>query len=49
LSKEGVPAANMKIVGRGNEVSAVINGKAVTGSREEQWQNRRDELHIVLS
>jgi peptidoglycan-associated lipoprotein len=49
LSKEGVPAENMKIVGRGNEVSAVLNGKAVTGSREEQWANRRDEIRVVRS
>jgi len=49
LSKEGVPANQIKVVGRGIEVSAVVNGKAVTGSREEQWQNRRDEIHVVRS
>jgi len=49
LSKEGVPAENIKIVGRGNEVAAVLNGKTVTGSRSEQWANRRDELHVVRS
>lgn len=49
LSKEGVPAENIKIVGRGKEVPAVVNGKAVTGGRDEQWQNRRDEIRVVRS
>lgn len=49
LSKEGVPTENMKVVGRGSEVAAVVDGKAVTGSREEQWPNRRDEIRLVLS
>jgi peptidoglycan-associated lipoprotein len=49
LSKEGIPAENIKIVGRGSEVAAVVNGQAVTGNREEQWPNRRDEIHVVRS
>lgn len=49
LTKEGVPAQNIKIVGRGKEVPAIIDGKAVTGSREEQWANRRDEIRVVRS
>lgn len=40
---------NVKVVavGRGKEVPAVINGKTVTGSREEQWLNRRVEISVV--
>jgi outer membrane protein OmpA-like peptidoglycan-associated protein len=34
-------------VGRGKEVPAVINGKTVTGSREEQWPNRRVEIRVI--
>ena len=49
LIKEGTPAENVKIVGRGNEVLAMRDGKPVTGSREEQWPNRRAEIHVVCS
>lgn len=49
LNKEGVPSENIKIVGRGKEVPAVINGKAVSGDREEQWPNRRDEIRVIYS
>lgn len=47
LVKEGVPAENIKIVGRGSECPAMRDGKPVTGSREEQWPNRRDEIRVV--
>lgn len=49
LSKEGVPSETIKIVGRGKEVPAMINGKAVSGDREEQWPNRRDEIRVIYS
>lgn len=45
----GVPTENIKVVGRGKEFPAVINGKKVTGSRAEQWANRRVEVHIVTT
>lgn len=40
---------NVKVVavGRGKEVPAIINGKPVTGSREEQWPNRRVEIRVI--
>lgn len=43
----GVPTENIKVVGRGKEFPAVVEGKKVTGSREEQWANRRVEVHII--
>jgi outer membrane protein OmpA-like peptidoglycan-associated protein len=45
----GVPTENIKVVGRGTGVPAVIDGKKVTGSRTEQWANRRVEVHIVTA
>lgn len=47
LVSEGVPADHVKVVGRGQEVPAVINGKTVTGGREEQWPNRRVEVRVI--
>lgn len=47
LVTSGVPRQYVKIVGRGNEVPAVLNGKVVTGNREEQWPNRRVELRVL--
>ncbi|QQR53625.1 OmpA family protein [bacterium] len=49
LEKEGVPAANIKVVGRGQDMPAMIDGKKVTGSKNEQWPNRRVEVHIINS
>jgi peptidoglycan-associated lipoprotein len=46
---EGVARDNIKIVGRGKEVPAVVDGKPVTGGREEQWPNRRVEVHVINS
>ncbi len=46
---EGVARENIKIVGRGKEVPAVVDGKVVTGGREEQWPNRRVEVHVINS
>ncbi len=45
----GVDRDSVKIVGRGQEVPVVINGKAVDGSRDEQWPNRRVEVHVIYS
>lgn len=49
LTKEGIPSENIKIVGRGKEVPAVLDGKTISGGREEQWPNRRDEIHVIYS
>ncbi|HSW74153.1 MAG TPA: OmpA family protein [Candidatus Limnocylindria bacterium] len=45
----GIPTECIKIVGRGAEIPALVNGKAVEGDREQQWANRRDEVHVVQS
>ena len=46
----GIPRENIKIVPRGSEVPAHDkNGQPVTGSREQQWPNRRDEVHVIYS
>jgi outer membrane protein OmpA-like peptidoglycan-associated protein len=48
LVQAGIPSTNIKIVGRGQECPALTkDGKPVTGSREEQWPNRRDEINIL--
>jgi len=49
LVAQGVPAENIKIVGRGHEAPAFIDGKKVTGDRQEQWPNRRGEIHIIYA
>ncbi len=45
----GIDRDNIKIVGRGREMPAVIKGEKVTGSREEQWLNRRVEVRVIYS
>ncbi len=45
----GIDRDNIKIVGRGQEVPAVKNGEKVSGSREEQWLNRRVEVRVIYS
>lgn len=47
LASAGVPREAIKVVGRGSEKPAIINGKEVTGSRAEQAANRRDEVNVV--
>lgn len=43
----GFSRDQIKIVGRGKEFPAIIDGKPVTGSIEEQWPNRRVEISII--
>jgi outer membrane protein OmpA-like peptidoglycan-associated protein len=45
----GIPAENLKIVARGSEMPAVINGEVVTGDRVAQAPNRRDEVRAIYS
>ena len=45
----GISQENVKIVGRGNEVPAIIDGKPVEGDRKDQWPNRRVEVHTIYS
>ena len=45
----GIPRECIKIVGRGKEVPAIINGKTVSGDRNQQWPNRRDEIRLIYS
>jgi len=48
LVQAGIPQEGIKIVGRGSEMPAMIDGKPVSGSREEQWPNRRDEIGLIF-
>ncbi|MCX5922764.1 MAG: OmpA family protein [Candidatus Dependentiae bacterium] len=48
LVVKGIPKENIKIIGRGKEVPAMLNGKPVTGDRKEQWPNRRDEVRVMV-
>lgn len=45
----GIDRDNIKIVGRGQDAPAIINSVKVTGSREEQWPNRRVEVRVIYS
>ena len=47
LVQRGIGTEKIKIVGRGQEMPAMINGKEVSGSRQEQWPNRRVEIHLI--
>lgn len=47
LIAAGIPKENIKVVGRGEEYPAIADGKPIKGSKEEQWPNRRVEIHIV--
>lgn len=44
LVAAGVARSNIKTVGRGNEILVVKDG-----GREEQWPNRRVEMHVIHS
>ncbi len=43
----GISRSQIKIVGRGTQFPAIKDGKPVTGNREEQWPNRRDEIAVI--
>lgn len=43
----GIARTQVKIVGRGQECPAMVNGKPVSGNRQQQWLNRRDEINII--
>ncbi len=43
----GIPSSKIKIVGRGFDVPEVVNGKPVSGDKDAQWLNRRDEIQVA--
>ena len=45
----GISKDRIKVVGRGQEMLALVNGKQCTGSREEQAPNRRVEMRVAFS
>jgi len=45
----GIPAEYIKVVGRGDQVPAIINGVEVTGDRIAQAPNRRCETRIIYA
>lgn len=49
LVASGVPSSMIKIVGRGQEMPAIVAGKVVDGDRQSQWPNRRDEIRLIFS
>lgn len=46
---EGIAPENLKIVARGAEVPAIVDGHPVTGDRVAQAPNRRDEVRAIYS
>lgn len=49
LVSAGISRSKIKIVGRGQEVPAVVDGRPVVGDRDAQWPNRRDEIRIIYA
>lgn len=49
LVANGVAKEYIKIVGRGQEMPAMVNGQPCTGNKEQQWPNRRDEIRVMFS
>lgn len=48
LVEGGIPSSQIKVVGRGQECPSIgKDGKPVTGTREQQWPNRRDEINLI--
>jgi outer membrane protein OmpA-like peptidoglycan-associated protein len=45
----GIPADCIKVVGRGQEVPAIIDGVEVTGDRVAQAPNRRCEMRVIYA
>ena len=45
----GIPKEYIKVVGRGDQVPAIINGVEVTGDRIAQAPNRRCETRIIYA
>ncbi len=49
LVAQGIPAEFIKNVGRGKEIPAMVDGKAIDGDRSQQAPNRRDEVRVMFS
>ncbi len=49
LVKAGIPADCIKVVGRGAEVPAMMEGEMVTGDRMAQAPNRRCEMRVIYA
>jgi len=49
LVQAGLPRSAIKVVGRGEEYPAIVDGKPVTGSKDQQWPNRRSEIHLIYA
>ncbi|HEV2917450.1 MAG TPA: OmpA family protein [Candidatus Babeliales bacterium] len=47
LVSQGINANRVCIVGRGQDIPAIIDGQPVTGDRNAQWLNRRVEIRLV--
>jgi outer membrane protein OmpA-like peptidoglycan-associated protein len=43
----GIPADKIKVIGRGDDMPAIINGKVCTGDIAQQAPNRRDEIQVI--
>ena len=49
FTSQSVPENNIKIVGRGFESPAIVSGKTIEGDKQQQWPNRRVEVHVLYS
>lgn len=47
MIEQGVDPESIQIVGRGQEMPVIVNGKVCTGTPDQQWLNRRVELRVI--
>jgi outer membrane protein OmpA-like peptidoglycan-associated protein len=45
----GVDKKMIKVIGRGQECPAMVNGKVINGSREDRAPNRRVEVRVIYT
>lgn len=45
----GIDRSVIKVVGRGSECPAVVNGRVANGSREDRAPNRRVEIRVIYT
>jgi len=49
LVEAGISREILRVVGRGEESPAIVDSKPVMGTKDEQWLNRRVEIHVIYA
>jgi len=45
----GIPSEKIKVIGRGSDLPEIIAGRPVTGNKDQQAPNRRDEIQVLTA